>query len=525
VPRRALVLFLATVAVAAVVVLLLARGGGGGSATGVADPLAEALGYAPASSQVVAALDVGPDSQQGQALADLGQTSPLARFAGEEVRSSLRLLGLDPDADIPSVVGGPLVVAGPASSLRGLGSAVRGFDLDLTAVLRTGAVAAIVGRSADDVDAVLDRAVEDGRLRELPAGGARNGMRLLALPQSAGVVGVRDADLVLGADAAAVTRAIALRDRRGGLTRAVFEQRLGPLRGPALVRIAAQPRALIGDHVRGVPFVDALRNGAVALRLEEPGVRLRVHLATDPTRLRPDQLPLAPGGQPPSPAPGLADASAGIRDLSQTIDVLDQASGKVDLPFLASAQRAIATFDRVKGPLRVFGRIDADAALLDQLTGTTTITREGRGIVLRAELRDGGPLRTALGRIAAIPDFLVDAANITNLDLDRSGDDAFLLKQDGRPLLRVAVLGTTLVASTDVSIGLRAVAARAPQRVDRPGALAFHAGAGAIQDELVRRLGLPGLARLFLGAIGDLNGSVRSEVGGTDLDATLALTE
>lgn len=518
-------LLFAAVVVAAVVVVVLARGGSSDSHTAVADPLAEALGYAPASAQVVAAVDVAPGSQQGAALTELGRTSPLARFGGSEFRSSLRLLGLDPDADVPSVVGGPLVIAGPASALRGLTSALRGFNLDLTSVLRTGAIAAIVGRSADDVDAVLDRAVDARRMRELPRGAAPPGTRLLALPSSAGVVAARGPDLVLGGDAAAVTRAIALEQHGGGLTRRAFEQRLGPLRGPALVRIAAQPRAIIGTRAQGIPFIDALTGGALSLRLEDPGIRVRAHLATDPARLRPDQLPLAPGPQPPSPAPGAAGASAGVRNLSQTIDVLEAANGRIALPFVSSAEEALATLDQVKGPLHTFGRIDVDAALLDQLTGTTTITREGRGVVLRAELRDGDPLRSALWRIAAIPDFLISASGITDLNIADDGNGIYTVTQSGRPILHVGVLGTTLVVTDDFGIGLDAVAARAPQRVDRPGALAFHADGRTIQDELVRRLGLPGMARLFLGSIGDLNGSVRSEVGGTDLDATLALTD
>jgi hypothetical protein len=181
------------------------------------------------------------------------------------------------------------------------------------------------------------------------------------------------------------------------------------------------------------------------------------------------------------------------------------------------------TLDRIKGPLRTFGRIDADAALIDQLTGTTSITAEDRGVGFRAELRDGGPLRTALKRIAAIPDVAISLAHITDLDLDKAGAEAFEVRRNGTTFLRLAVLGNTLAVTTDLNGSLGAIAARRPERVDRPGALAFHAEGTAIQDLIVRRLGLPGLARLVLGGIGDLDGSARAELSGVDLDAMLKL--
>ena len=80
----------------------------------VDDPLAEALAFAPAASPVVAQFDVQRGSQQGNALRDLARTFPAARFAADGVRQAVRGLGLDADADLPSILGGPVIVAGPA---------------------------------------------------------------------------------------------------------------------------------------------------------------------------------------------------------------------------------------------------------------------------------------------------------------------------------------------------------------------------------------------------------------------------
>ena len=510
--------------VVGVVVGLLLRGGkdGGGTEQTVADPLAESLSYVPASAQAVTSLDVQPDSEQGKAVRDLARTFPAARFAGDGLRSALRDYGLDPDQDVPKLLGGPLVLGGPSAALNALLGSLSGLKLDLGGVLRAGAVIAVTGKSASDVQDVAQRAVDDQRLNPIN-NDAPGGAKLYALPQHAGVVAVSGPEVVLAADTASVTRALALHENGGGMTRTAFEQRLGPLAGPALVRVAMLPRVIVGDRAKGVPFVDALRSGALALRVEEPGLRLRAHLATDASKLKPQDLPLATGQQAPRPAPGSAPMFAGIRDASQTLHVLDQAKDSLNVPFLAGVLDALRTLDEIKGPLKTFGRIDADAALIDQLTGTTTITKERSGWALRGELRDGGPLRTALDRIAKIPDVAIDLTGVTNLDLDNAGTEAYELRRGGTTFLRLAVLGNTLVVTSDLNAGLRAIANRKPQDVGAKGALAFRATGPAVQDYLVQRLGLPALARLVLGGFGDLDGWARSELDATDLEATLAL--
>jgi hypothetical protein len=502
--------------------LLLTRGKEEKERAAVRDPLGEALGYAPASAELVAALEVQNGSPQGEALRRLARTFPAARFGADAVRTAVLSLGFDADADLPSLLGGPVVVAGPANAVTKVAGSVAGLQLDLAPVLRAGAIAAVVGRSVEEVDVVIRRAVEERRLAKLAD--LAPGVAQYRLPNQTGVLAVRDADLVLAADTARLKDAIALRDRQGGLTRAAFEQRLGPVPRPALVLAVAQPRALIGDAAKGVPWIDALRGGSVSVRIADPGIRVRVHLATDPRAVGPQHLPLAAAGTAaPQPAAGPARAWAGVTNLSQTIRVLNASRDTLNVPFLKSITNALDTLDSVKEPLKTFGGIDVDAALLNQLTGTTTFTQEPHGIAMRAELQDGGPLRTALNRIAAVPDFAIDVANITKLDLDKAGDDAYEVRRSGTTFLKVAVLGTTLVVTNDLNVSLRSIAERPTGTVQTTGPLAFHAAGRAIQDQLVRRLGLPGLARLVLGGFGDLDGSATSRPAGTDIDATLAL--
>jgi hypothetical protein len=489
----------------------------------VEDPLAEALAFAPAAAPVVAQLDVQPGSDQGGKLRDMARTFPAARFVAGNVQSAVRALGFDAGQDLPSLLGGPVVVFGPASAVKGLSASITALSLDLAAIAKTGATAVVVGRSADDVHDVLQRAEQDGRLRKLADIGPS--IAQYALPRDAARLGVRDGTLVLAADTAALQRAFAIHDAKGGLTRATFDARLGPLaRVPALIRAAVQPRALISSRAQGVPWVDALRGGALAITIQKPGVRLRVHLATDPATITDAELPFAPGATPPRAAPGTRPMDVAVRGLNQTIHVLDGAKDGLDLPVLKPLLSALTTLDSVRGLLKTFGDIDIDA-LIDQLTGTATITPEGGNtIALRAELRDGDPLRSALNHIAALPDFALKLAGV-DLNVERDGD-AYTITDRGKDIVKVAIPGNTLVVTNALDADLKAIAARqprTPKTTNNTGALSLHVDGRALQDELVTRLKLPELSRLLLGGFGDIDGSARAQRSGVDLDATLTL--
>lgn len=509
------------VVVVAIVVWLLARGGdGGGSTKDVGDRRAAALAFAPASSEVVVEFDVAPGSSQGKKLRSLARTFTAARFAADGVRASVRGVGLDADEDLSALLGGPLVAFGPAKAITGLSATIQGLALDLPALAQAGVTAAAVGTNDDDVAAVFRRAVDDGRLNKTPA--PAPGVTGYATTDGRATFGRRGVEVVLGANAAAVRRAFATRDAQAGLTPRTFDERLGPLaRVPALVHAVGPARPLIASRAGDVPWVRALREGSLAVSLEKPGVRVRVHLATDPAKVTPAQLPLAPGAQPPRPAPGARQIDVALRDPTQAIRFFDDNKDALDVPFLDPIKNALDTLDSVKGPLKTFGRIDVDD-ILDGLTGTATITPESPGkLALRAEITTADQLRTALDRLAAVPDVALDLANV-KLNVQRDGD-AYEITQDGQQLAKLAVLGDTLVVTNDPRAGLRAIANRRPTTTATAGALSFHLGARAVQDELVRRFNLPDLARLVLDGFGDVDGGLRVERGGADLDATLAL--
>lgn len=502
---------------------LLLRGGGEDRSSGsVADRRAAALAFAPASAEVVAEFDVESGSPQGARLRSLARTFAAARFAADGVRASVRGIGLDADADLHDLLGGPVIAWGPAAAVRGLGATINGLALNLPALAQAGVTAAVVGAHADDVQAVFRRAVDDGRLKRTAAPTA--GVEGYTTPDDHALFGRRDAEVVLGADATAVKRAFATRDAHAGLAPRTFDERLGPLANvSALVRAAGPVRPLLASRAGDVPWVQALTQGSLAVSLEKPGVRLRVHLATDPARVTDDQLPLAPGAQPPQPAPGARQIHVAVRDPAQAIRFYNDNKDALDVPFLDPIKNALNTLDSVKGPLRTFGRINVDD-IINGLTGTATITPESpHKLGLRVEITTGDDLTTALNRLAAVPDVALDVAGV-KLNVAHDGD-AYTITNDGAFVAKLAVLGNgnVLALTNDPRASLRAIAARKPTTTATTGALNLHLGAQAVQDELVRRFQLPALARLVLDGFGDVDGGLRVERGGADLDATLAL--
>ena len=146
---------------------------------------------------------------------------------------------------------------------------------------------------------------------------------------------------MLGANAVAVRKAFATRDAQAGLSPRTFDERLGPLaRVPALVRAAGPARPLLAARGDDVPWIDALREGSLAVTLQDPGVRVRVHLATDPAKVTAQQLPLATGAAAPRPASGERAITLAVRDPAQAFRFFDDNKDALDLPFADAVVKA-----------------------------------------------------------------------------------------------------------------------------------------------------------------------------------------
>lgn len=277
---------------------------------------------------------------------------------------------------------------------------------------------------------------------------------------------------------------------RRGLTPAAFARRLAAIdtRG-AVVRGTVDPRRL--PAVPGFPGVRPTA-AAIALVPDDDGATVRARLTL------PDP-PLARGPQAPAPrAPKGVPLVASVRDLATTIRRARELASNPDL-------------DRLDDLLRQFAGIDLQGDVLDQLTGTTTITsRDGRTYSARGDVADPGKVDGTLealdrvGKLAGLAGVL--GVDLGGYEVKDGPQGTRSITKDDRLVVTLGVIAGALVLTNDPKADLDAIASAPPAGRVLPAHGALHA---AVEHELatgliVQSLRLPGIARLALGAIGDL---------------------
>ncbi|WP_205696545.1 hypothetical protein [Conexibacter sp. SYSU D00693] len=468
----------------------------------VADPVGAVLRRMPADAALVALVNTDPQGGQERRVGALLERIPGSTIALGELGGLLRLGDAGVGGGLPrALAGDPAAVA-------------------VTGDLRE-RVAAWVVRDPGRLGEALDDAVGDGRLRDAGrAGDARVLALRRPLPAPLRIAALAHAGPVL---VAATTVELARRTaaRRAGPGAGVV-RRLRALRAAALVRFAGDGRRLarlpaaaalrdvVPEVVRGVREVDGTLEAAGGAFTGRAAVRLAPGSG----------VPLALGGAPARAAAFATPLVVGVRDPRPAFDALLRWLG---------AQR---TYDRASDVLRLLRRDDLDAVLRDQLTGTATaaVTPSGRlaptdttdaRVAVQAPLRDGGDLADLLEDVARVPDLLLGRADV---DVDRDGD-VYTVRL-GETEVRVAVVGDRLGVVRGPGDPV-AVATRGPVRSTPPGAgaLAARLDADAVREWLVARLGLPRLAALALGPIGDPTLALRAEPGRLDLELTVPITD
>ncbi len=499
---RRLAVVLALVAAVAVGAYAVLSGRGAARDVGppVADPAAEALGFAPADVPVVAVLVTDPDSPARRDLAGLSRRFPAAELARAQVDGLLRdRVGVG-ERDLRPLLGNPAIAW--ASRVDALA------DGGLAWIATDGA----------RLEELLEEREEAGRLRRLPP---QRGFTRYAAPGVA--LAVRGQRLVAAPDPPALAAALGRhRSRRGGLSRAALdERRLGTAPG-ALLTVLAEAGPLVARAAgpaaaRGVPWLRAVRRVALRVGAGPGGLVARARLETPAGTVRPADLPIARGPQAPVPR-GRGELTAGVRAARQTVAF---ARGVAAVTRPQELRRIDDTLDL----LRRYAGIDVQADLIDRLTGTTTFTADatGRRVTARGELADPRPAVAALERLRALSSLgpLADLAGIDTggLRVQEEGG-RFVVLRDDVPLVVLAVRGRVLVASNDPRVDVDAVAAAPPVRLPSPqgpGALQAVLERGAAARLLLGRLGLPAEAALLLTGLGAPALSAQAELDRTDL--------
>jgi hypothetical protein len=423
----------------------------------------------PIQAQYVAALATDPDHGQGAAARDL-----LERFVGADVvlaQATDRIkqtLGLATTDELGPLLGNDL-----------LASKTAGRPL-----------VAWVVKDEPALRAILSSQVTRHRLaRRAPSGGyeryARPGWS----------VAVKGPLIVLG-DPVAVGTALQSRARHAGMTPRLFRERLRGLPADALLRVEANAALIAPAQQSKIAWLRAFNRVAVTVRADDGGLHARLRAASTP--VAPDDLPLAPGAAAPTPLARANGATVGIRDLRHVI--------RFGLRTLkATDPSAYRRYDLARRGLKLVRRGDIDHDVIDQLGGTATIwSPDLHAVALTAPVSDPARMARSLKGLGPLLRRLLDAA--------------------GLPGARYGVTGNRFVLTTAPGYSLAQLAAGRPQRIGSlPGALNGVIRAGTLRQALIDRLGLPPIASLALGALGDATFAVRTATAGVEASADVSI--
>jgi hypothetical protein len=302
--------------------------------------------------------------------------------------------------------------------------------------------------------------------------------------------------LLLAGEPAAVTRALSTRARHAGMTRRLFEERLRGLPADSLLRVEGNAALIPPAQESKFAWVRSLNRLALTVRADGSGLHARVRAASGPNAV--GDLPLAPGATPPTPLYRANGATAGIRDLRHVI--------RFGLRALkASDPGTYRRYDVARRGLKLLRRGDIDRDVIDQLGGIATVwTPDLKTFTITAPVADPERMAKALSGLSPLMSRLLDAA--------------------GLPGARYGVAGRTFVVTTDQGTSLAGLAAGSPRRIGSlTGALTGVVRGRTLGQAIIDRLGLPPIASLALGALGDTTFAVRTATSGVEASADLSI--
>ena len=463
----------------------------------IADPVAEALAYAPADAAVLAV--VATDTSAG-----LGAESARSGGAGlvrAQAQAAFRE-GLDLDGDdVRPLLGRPLVI----------------WSTDGSAGTR---FAAWVVRDEERLGELLEAKMGSRALSAAPGFGDFALYRL----RDGGAYARRGPVIVSAPDLDSLRAALGRRQAGGEQwsPQLLRERGLG-LPAGALARVMLDAQALVarrGGSAERIAWVAALERAAFTVTPEAGGVRVRARASTDAEALSPDDVPVAPGEEAPDTR-GDGRIVLALRDPSQTLRFARSVVDLLDPSRLDGLRAAEMVLDR-------FGGVSVEEDFVGNLAGSATFTSDdGRELTLRADLENPKVTEDALRRLGKLGRLGGPLANLAGIDVGGIGveerDGVSIITQGGTPLLAAAVMDGALVASTNPDADLLA-AAGAPAEPPEAQAGALRA---TVDEQFVEGvltgLGLPALAGSALVLDGPLVVTARGEGDRFDVELLLPI--
>jgi Protein of unknown function (DUF3352) len=481
------------IAIQLAVLGLLVAGCGGGDDSGSA--LDEALAFLPRDTTFVMAVDTDVDGDQYKSVNALIDKFPFGDQVKANLRQQFQRLGEDVDFndDVKPVLGNPAVLGATDAE------AITGNSNNF-----------VLAFQAKDQGALEDL-VDRQNPREI---GEASGATLYE--EGGTEFAIKDDLFVVGNDEAHLRSVLERAEGDDHFDEEAFNEALDGLPESALVRLYTDLEALLRSDpdtadARKVKWVAALRTLGLTASARDDAVDVDFRLSTEGD-LSDEDLPIAPGDEPPPVIERDGEVGLGVRDLAHIVGFAENAGQAIDPAGFGDYEQAKRTIDRQLG-------VSLDDDLVGQMTGnvSASVAIDG-GFGVRAELEDPQEFRRTLAKVADVLPSFAEGAGFGTVALSkpRAGEDFYALAQPDGDSVVFGVVDEVLVVASDARRA-GTLAGEEPTAVDGAnGSVVVGADAEQLANTLLRQfgpaLGIPDLgglgAGLFTRPLGDLNGSV-----------------
>ena len=472
-----------------VALLAIAAGCGGKAATSSSsDRLGEALGYMPANSLVVVAVDTDVNDDQYGNVDALLKKFPFGGQVKSQLEQSINKRGVSYEKDIKPLLGAPAVVgtADPAS--------LNDHESDSSAPDKW-----VVAFPAKDGGKLLDFVKKDGQeAGQIGGETAYKSGNMLLVVKGDTMVGSEDR----GQLDAALKRA----GDGSGMTKDRFDAAFNGLPEKALVKSWVDVQGLLGTDpqaaaARKVKYVGAMRVSGQTLTADADGVSADAFVATE--GVGPADLPIAAGADGPGVVRRKGDIGFAIRDLRQSIRFAEGVAEVVDPAGFAKYRKEKESAGKDAG-------VDIDKDVIDQLAGPSYVSVDlgGQG-AFRADVDDPQALGATLDKLG-------NSGGIGKTKLKKARGGFYEGVDEHGTRFVIGMSQDHLVIAPDEQRALE-MAALQPQPVDRAqGAGVVNADGKAIASQIIQQMGGQGAlgSSLFTGPLGALDGWIRAEPNG-----------
>jgi Protein of unknown function (DUF3352) len=499
-PMRRIAALLALLALCA-----LAAGCGGHNDKDVT-PLDDAVGYFAKDAPFVMAIETDPDGPQVKQLRELVGRFPGSDLLATRVQALVHLPFLRYDRDVQPQLGAPLVV--------GLVRPAAGGGLSTATV-----VAMRVKHPTRAKQVLLRQPGFRGSSKS-------SGVRIYENPPERRYAAV-DGDVVVAAtDRGILEQALAMRRNQNRMRESGFLRDLKGLPDGGLIRVSADPKAMLGADQRlrpalAVKWIASLRRLGAVVKTADTGITLDLHAVTDKGSISDADLPLAPK---PGPLPLIGrrgELQVGIREPSRLARLAFQVAHAI-------APRRMALLKALEP-----AGIDLERQLPHHLGDKAVVAYDpvGQGFAARAALNEPADVKVALAQLTPALPAVASLFGIKGLGVatPESGERFYALaKPNGRTAVFGVVGGTLVVADQARRVaGLASEATHeAPGGVT--GAAIVTLDARALAGKLLaKELGGPAalLAPLAVASLRDLTGALTISQDGLRGQFTLTIVK